>query len=230
VKIAIIEDDPNIRELIKIVVADLHLPVDEYDNGWVGLDAVQKGDYSLLILDLMLPGTNGLEICRKIRQTNTTLPILMLTSKSEDDDKIQGLDMGADDYLTKPFANGELLARVKALLRRSTSQHKSFDQVHQVIRIGELALSLHDQLLTVNNHEVILTAKEFELLKLFMTNPGRTYSRTDILEAVWGEHYDGLEHTVNSNINRLRNKIELDPSQPKYLITVWGIGYKIVNQ
>ena len=117
--IAIIEDDANIRNLIKIVLSDLNVPIDEYDNGWRGLDGVTQKKYSLLVLDLMLPGVNGMEICRKIRQSNNTMPILMLTSKSEEDDKIAGLETGADDYLTKPFSNRELLARVKALLRRS---------------------------------------------------------------------------------------------------------------
>ncbi len=117
--IAIIEDDANIRNLIKIVLSDLNVPIDEYDNGWKGLDGVTQKKYSLLVLDLMLPGVNGMEICRKIRQSNNTMPILMLTSKSEEDDKIAGLETGADDYLTKPFSNRELLARVKALLRRS---------------------------------------------------------------------------------------------------------------
>jgi two-component system, OmpR family, alkaline phosphatase synthesis response regulator PhoP len=229
VKIAIIEDDTNIRELVKIVLSELSLEIDEYIDGWQGLDGVVRNNYSLLILDVMLPGTSGVEICRKIRQLNNPLPILMLTSKSEEDDKILGLDIGADDYLTKPFANRELLARVKALLRRTNTQNKLFDQANKVIRIGDLVLNLVDQSLTQSDQEIPLTSKEFDLIKLFMTNPGRTFSRIDILEAVWGEHFEGLEHTVNSNINRLRSKIEVDLSQPKYLITVWGMGYKFLK-
>jgi len=224
--IAIIEDDPNIRSLLKIILSELNLPIDEYDNGWKGLDALTQKKYSLLVLDLMLPGVNGIEICRKIRQANNQMPILMLTSKSEEDDKIAGLDIGADDYLTKPFSNGELLARVKALLRRSEVKSGIEKKEHQIISIGSLALDISNRLLTKNGIDVNLTGKEFDLIQLFMSNAGRNFTRMDILERVWGDHFEGLEHTVNSNINRLRSKIEVDPVHPKYLVTVWGLGYK----
>ncbi len=224
--IAIIEDDANIRSLIKIVLSVLNVPIDEFDNGWKGLDAITKKKYSLLVLDLMLPGVNGMEICRKIRQSNNTMPILMLTSKSEEEDKIAGLDIGADDYLTKPFSNGELLARVKALLRRSEAKSVIDKKENQIISIGSLALDISNRVLTKNGKEVNLTAKEFDLVQLFMSNPGRNFTRIDVLERVWGEQFDGLEHTVNSNINRLRSKIEEDPGKPVYLVTVWGLGYK----
>lgn len=224
--IAIIEDDPNIRALIKIVLSELQLPIDEYDNGWQGLDNVLNKNYQLLVLDIMLPGVNGIEICRKIRQSNNQMPILMLTSKSEEDDKIAGLDIGADDYLTKPFSNRELLARAKALLRRSDAVNIKGNKEMQVIKIGNLTLDISQKMLKKNNIDISLTAKEFDLLQLFMTNPGRNFTRMDVLERVWGEHFEGLEHTVNSNINRLRSKIESDPTNPKYLVTVWGLGYK----
>lgn len=224
--IAIIEDDANIRNLIKIVLSDLNVPIDEYDNGWKGLDGVTQKKYSLLVLDLMLPGVNGMEICRKIRQSNNTMPILMLTSKSEEDDKIAGLETGADDYLTKPFSNRELLARVKALLRRSVIKSDIDKKENNIISIGNLTLDTLDRVLTKNNKEIGLSTKEFDLVQLFMSNPGRNYSRIEVLEKVWGEQFEGLEHTVNSNINRLRSKIEDDPTNPKYLITVWGLGYK----
>jgi len=224
--IAIIEDEPNIRNLIKIILSELNLPIDEYDNGWKGLDGVVNKSYNLLILDLMLPGVNGIEICRKIRQTNNQMPILMLTSKSEEDDKIAGLDIGADDYLTKPFSNRELLARAKALLRRSESKSTLEKKDNHVFRLGTLTLDVSNRILTKQGNIVSLTAKEFDLIQLFMTNPGRNFSRMDVLERVWGEQFEGLEHTVNSNINRLRGKIEDDPAKPKYLVTVWGVGYK----
>jgi len=224
--IAILEDDPNIRSLLIIILSELNLPIDEYDNGWKGLDALTQKKYSLLVLDLMLPGVNGIEICRKIRQANNQMPILMLTSKSEDDDKIAGLDIGADDYLTKPFSNGELLARVKALLRRSEVKSGIEKKERQIISIGSLALDISNRLLTKNGIDVNLTGKEFDLIQLFMSNAGRNFTRMDILERVWGDHFEGLEHTVNSNINRLRSKIEVDPVHPKYLVTVWGLGYK----
>jgi len=224
--IAIIEDDANIRNLIKIVLSDLNVPIDEYDNGWKGLDGVTQKKYSLLVLDLMLPGVNGMEICRKIRQSNNTMPILMLTSKSEEDDKIAGLETGADDYLTKPFSNRELLARVKALLRRSEAKSIIDKKEYQIISIGSLVLDISNRVLTKNRIEVNLTAKEFDLIHLFMSNAGRNFTRMEVLERVWGENFEGLEHTVNSNINRLRSKIEEDPAKPKYLVTVWGLGYK----
>ncbi len=224
--IAIIEDDANIRNLIKIVLSELNVPIDEYDNGWKGLDAIIQKKYSLLVLDLMIPGVSGMEICRKIRQSNNQMPILMLTSKSEEEDKIAGLDMGADDYLTKPFSNGELLARAKALLRRSNIKSNIDKNENQIIYIGDLMLDVSNRILTKNNQEVNLTVKEFDLIQLFMSNAGRNFTRLDVLERVWGEQFEGLEHTVNSNINRLRSKIEEDPTKPKYLITVWGLGYK----
>ena len=224
--IAIIEDDANIRNLIKIVLTELNEPIDEYDNGWKGLDALTQKKYSLLVLDLMLPGVSGMEICRKIRQNNSQMPILMLTSKSEEDDKIAGLDIGADDYLTKPFSNGELLARVKALLRRSEVKSGIDKKSNQIISIGNLSLDMTNRMLTKNNIEVNLTAKEFDIIQLFMSNAGRNFTRMDVLERVWGEQFEGLEHTVNSNINRLRSKIEEDPAKPNYLVTVWGLGYK----
>lgn len=224
--IAVIEDDPSIRELIRIILSDLNIEIDCFENGWKGLDAIQSKEYELLVLDLMLPGVNGLEITRKIRQENAKLPILILTSKSEDEDKIAGLETGADDYLTKPFSKGELTARVRALLRRAGIKKKTAYIENSIISIGELTLDIENHLLTKNNREINLTVKEFDLIKLFMTQPGRNFTRQDVLERVWGEQFEGLEHTVNSNINRLRLKIEDNPAQPLYLVTVWGVGYK----
>lgn len=224
--IAIIEDDPNIRNLIKIVLSVLNVPIDEFDNGWKGLDAMTQKKYSLLVLDLMLPGVNGMEICRRIRQSNSQMSILMLTSKSEEEDKIAGLDLGADDYLTKPFSNGELLARVKALLRRSEVRSGIDKKENQIIVIGSLVLNISNRVLSKDGIEINLTAKEFDLIQLFMSNAGRNFTRMDVLERVWGDQFEGLEHTVNSNINRLRSKIEEDPAKPNYLVTVWGLGYK----
>ncbi len=228
-KIAIIEDDENILQLIKIILKDLNISIDGFNNGWIGMDEVLKTKYELLILDLMLPGINGIEICKKIRQSNTSLPILMLTSKSEDEDKIKGLEIGADDYLTKPFHNGELLARVKALLRRSHSQFTKNDKENENIRIGQLQINFENRSLTKNGIDIPLTTKEFELLHLLMSQPGRNFTRMDLLERVWGDQFEGLEHTINSNINRLRAKIEDDQANPIYLLTVWGFGYKFAK-
>jgi DNA-binding response OmpR family regulator len=229
-KIAIIEDDLNISSLIKIILSDLKLPIDIYNNGWEGLDGVLKNNYDLLVLDLMLPGINGHDICKKIRQSNTIIPILMLTSKSEDEDKIYGLELGADDYLTKPFNNGELLARVKAMLRRAGKQNEITNKEQKIYRIGALVLNTSQRLLTKNNIEIPITSKEYDLLLLLMSQAGRSFSRMDLLERVWGDNFDGLEHTINSNINRLRIKIEDNQAEPKYLLTVWGIGYKFAKE
>jgi two-component system, OmpR family, alkaline phosphatase synthesis response regulator PhoP len=225
-QILVIEDDPNIAELIAIHLRDLPAIVTLRNNGWEGLDEARTGKYDLLVLDLMLPGVNGMEICRQLRQTMPTLPILMLTAKSEESDKIAGLEQGADDYLTKPFGTGELIARVKAILRRSKRESVTLEK--ELVRIvrGELCMDLENHSVQRGAEMLDLTAKEFELLQLFMQNPNRSYTRAEILDLVWGEQFEGLEHTVNSHINRLRAKIEIDPAQPKYILTAWGVGYK----
>jgi DNA-binding response OmpR family regulator len=158
------------------------------------------------------------------------LPILMLTAKSEEEDKIAGLEQGADDYLTKPFSTGELLARVKAILRRTTLETKVLEKSMTRIQRGELALDLETKTLTKGGKVIDLTVKEYELLQLFMQNPSRPFSRTAILDEIWGEQFEGLEHTVNSNINRLRTKIEDNLNEPKYILTAWGVGYKFNSE
>ncbi len=225
-RILVVEDDPNISELIAIHLRDLPAVVSLCDNGWKGLDEARTGNFDLIVLDIMLPGINGLEICRQLRHTHPFLPILMLTAKAEENDKIAGLEQGADDYLTKPFGTGELLARVKAILRRSKRESVVLEkQLIQIVR-GKLSMDLDKRAVQRGSALVDLTVKEFELLQLFMQNPGRSYSRIEILDLVWGEQFEGLEHTVNSHINRLRAKIEEDPADPKYILTAWGVGYK----
>lgn len=225
-RILVVEDDPNISELIAIHLRDLPAVVSLCDNGWQGLDEARTGKYDLIVLDIMLPGINGLEICRQLRQTHPYLPILMLTAKAEEQDKIAGLEQGADDYLTKPFSTGELLARVKAILRRSKRESVVLEQ--QLVRIvrGSLSMDLDKRTVQRGGNVIDLTVKEFDLLQLFMQNPGRSYARTEILDLVWGEQFEGLEHTVNSHINRLRAKIEENPADPRYILTAWGVGYK----
>lgn len=229
-RILIIEDDPHIAELIGIHLRDLPATVNIQHHGWHGLDEALTQEYDFLVLDLMLPGLNGLEICRQLRLKKPQLPILMLTAKSEEQDKIAGLETGADDYLTKPFSTGELLARVKTILRRAGLESKRLEK--QLVRIqrGSLLLDLEKKTLHKNGLLVELTAKEFELLQFFMQNPGRSFSRQNILDEVWGEQFEGLEHTVNSHINRLRAKIEHDITRPSYILTAWGLGYKFTDQ
>ena len=225
--ILIIEDEENIAELIAIHLRDLPAAVTIKGNGWQGLDEALTGKYDLLVLDLMLPGLGGMEICKQVRHKVRHLPILMLTAKSEEQDKIDGLELGADDYLTKPFSTGELMARVKAILRRTKRETKELEKdLLQIIR-GELLMDLENHYVKRGGMTIDLTAKEFELLQLFMQNPTRAFTRTEILDEVWGEQFEGLEHTVNSNINRLRGKIEENVAAPKFILTAWGVGYKL---
>jgi two-component system, OmpR family, alkaline phosphatase synthesis response regulator PhoP len=223
--ILIVEDDVNIAELIAIHLRDLPAITTTKHNGWQGLDEALTGKYDLVVLDLMLPGVNGLEICRQVRKKLPQLPILMLTAKSEEQDKILGLETGADDYLTKPFSTGELTARVKAIMRRTQAQAKTLEKKLIRIQRGDLSIDLENHSVMRGAKRLDITAKEFELLHLFMQNPGRSFSRQQILDEVWGEQFEGLEHTVNSHINRLRAKIEEDAAAPKYILTAWGVGY-----
>jgi two-component system, OmpR family, alkaline phosphatase synthesis response regulator PhoP len=229
IQILVIEDDPHIGELLQLHLRDLPAVVTLCNNGWQGLDEARTGKYDLIVLDLMLPGLNGMEVCRQIRQNQAQLPILMLTSKSEEQDKIAGLEMGADDYLTKPFSTGELQARARAILRRVRRESAVLEKNLIRLERGELCMDLEKRKVQRGATLLDLTAKEFELLQLFMQNPGRSYSRTEILDLVWGEQFEGLEHTVNSHINRLRAKIEINPAEPKYILTAWGVGYKFMD-
>ena len=182
--------------------------------------------YDLTILDVMLPRLDGLEICPQIRSLPSYTPILMLTAKSSEIDRVLGLEVGADDYLTKPFSVRELLARVKALFRRSEAFRDKTQDLQKTIRAEGLYIDVEKRKVTVGGSPRDLTAKEFDLLLQFALHPGRVYTRTQLLDAVWGYGHDGYEHTVNSHINRLRAKIEKDSAKPDFILTVWGVGYK----
>jgi two-component system alkaline phosphatase synthesis response regulator PhoP len=233
-RVLIVEDDPEIAEVVAVNLRDLGLETERVADGRTGLQKALDGRYSLLVLDLMLPRLDGLAICRAIREKNPFIPILMLTAKSEEVDRVLGLELGADEYVTKPFSVRELAARVKALLRRVRTDREALaGSAAQPdggrIALGALSLDLGRRKVTLEGRTVELTVKEFELLALFVRNPGRTYSRTDLLNLVWGYQYEGYEHTVNSHINRLRNKIEQEPGHPRYLRTVWGVGYRFAE-
>jgi DNA-binding response OmpR family regulator len=228
--ILIVEDDTNVAELIAIHLKNLPANVKIVQNGWAGLDAAVKEKYDLIVLDVMLPGLNGLDVCKRIRAYNHFLPILILTAKSEELDKITGLELGADDYMTKPFSVGELIARVKSILRRTKNEKNILHQEKKRIEKGDLVLDLEHKAVYLEQKRIELTLKEFELLTLFMLNTNRSFSRQEILDRVWGEQFEGLEHTVNSHINRLRNKIEKDLTKPQYILTAWGIGYKFNSE
>lgn len=227
-RILIIEDDPNIANLIDIHLRDLGYQLHRAYDGRSGLHKALENDYALIILDLMLPKLDGLEVCKEIRYQNKYTPILMLTARSGEMDKVLGLEIGADDYITKPFSIREFIARVKAIFRRLETDKRQVASQEEptVLKFGELTVDLGKRKVTIDNQMVELTAKEFELLSLFVKNPGKTYDRHTLLDLVWGYQYEGYDHTVNSHINRLRNKIERDPSNPRYIKTLWGVGYR----
>ncbi len=229
-KILVIEDNKELAQLLELHLKDLNFIVTIALDGVSGTAMAESDLYDLIILDLMLPGIDGLEICKRLRRRPEYVPILMLTSKSSEIDRVLGLEIGADDYVTKPFSIMELMARVKAILRRvEKMEEKGIKEVSDVIRAGEIVIDSGKMSVTLNGMSVEVTAREFDLLLHFARNPGRVYTRADLLDRVWGYGHDGYEHTVNSHINRLRSKIEQDPAKPRYILTVWGTGYKFVD-
>jgi len=229
-KVLIIEDDADIADLLELHLKDLDLNLDRADDGEFGLQKALENDYELVILDLMLPKLNGLDVCKRIREQKKSLPILMLTAKSEEFDKVLGLELGADDYLTKPFSIRELIARIKAIIRRVNAVIE--EQVSSDVKelsFGSLIINMEKRKVLLDGKNIELTAKEFDLLALFASNPGKAYTRENLLNIVWGYQFTGYEHTVNSHINRLRAKIESNPADPKFIKTVWGIGYKFAE-
>ncbi len=231
-KVLIVEDEPDIAKLVQAHLKDINCEADIAHDGRSAMELFIQGGYQLVVLDLMLPDTDGLSLCRNFREQGGYVPILMLTARSTELDRVIGLEIGADDYLTKPFSVPELLARIKALFRRVEALQKH-SQAHrensETIEWGDLKIDSGKRSVTVADRTVELTAREFDLLLFFAKNPGRVFSRVQLLDKVWGYNHDGYEHTVNSHINRLRSKIEQDPSNPQYVITVWGVGYKFTD-
>jgi two-component system OmpR family response regulator len=222
----IVEDNADIASLIQLHAKDIDCAADIAPDGKQALEMFKQNDYQLVILDLMLPEVDGLEVCRQLRASTSYVPILMLTSKSSELDRVLGLEVGADDYITKPFSIPELMARIKVQFRRNDALRLKDNSQSSHIRFGELSIDTAKRLVTVEGREVTLTAREFELLLHFASNPGLVFTRLQLLEQVWGYNYEGYEHTVNSHINRLRAKIEKDPTMPVYILTVWGVGYR----
>jgi len=230
-QVLIIEDDKDIAELVSIHLHDLVCEIKHVTHGKTGLEVAASGDFHLIILDIMLPGMDGLEVCKELRAREIFTPILMLTAKSEEIDKVLGLEIGADDYLTKPFSVREFVARVKAIFRRQSIQEKSADSVPASnIRIENLLIELDKHKVILNGNRIELTPKEYDLLVLLASHPGKSYSREDLLNLVWGYEFSGYEHTVNSHINRLRAKIESNFSKPQYILTTWGVGYRFNDE
>jgi DNA-binding response OmpR family regulator len=226
-RVLVVEDEADISRLVKLHLEDIGCQVTQAFDGIVGLAQAQSQSYDLIILDLKLPGMDGLEVCRKLRAQNRYTPILMLTSKSSELDRVLGLEMGADDYLTKPFSVMELTARAKAIFRRLEMLGRKDERGGgALIEVRGLQIDVERHTVRLGGKPVELTAKEFDLLAWFARHPGRVYSREQLLDNVWGYQHSGYDHTVNSHINRLRAKIEQDPQNPEYILTVWGVGYK----
>ena len=225
--VLVIEDQQDIARLIRLHLQDLSCNVSLQFDGESGLAEAEVKTWDLIILDLMLPGVDGLEICRRMRSKALYSPIMMVTAKATEIDRVLGLELGADDYLTKPFSVLELVARVKALFRRMEAlADKNSPASTNVIRSGDLVINPVTREVTLEGRAVNLTAKEFYLLLHFARNRGRVYSRLQLLDTVWGYGHDGYEHNVNCHINRLRAKIEKNPAQPRYILTVRCVGYK----
>jgi DNA-binding response OmpR family regulator len=228
-RILLVEDEHDIAELVGLHLGDL---CDEFvvaQDGYEGMRLATSSCWALTILDLRLPGPDGLEICRAIRRERPYQPILMLTSKSAELDRVLGLETGADDYLTKPFSVLELVARVRAIFRRIENMQQAPQaeaDSRKKINAGNLTINPSRREVTLGTKQVDLTAREFDLLDYFARNPGHVFRRAELLDKVWGYGHEGYEHTVNSHINRLRAKIERDPSKPELIVTVWGVGYK----
>ncbi|MCT4663404.1 MAG: response regulator transcription factor [Tissierellales bacterium] len=222
-KILILEDEASIRAFVKINLARNGFEVVEADTGEKALELYKKHkDIDLAILDVMLPGIDGLEVCKELRNSNDNMGIIMLTARSQELDKVMALDLGADDYLTKPFSPMELVARVNALLRRV--EKKSEENDHLVSGVFEIDLNARK--FYKSKIEIELTPTEFSLMKMFMKNPDRALTRDELLDEVWGENYIGDVKIVDVNIRRLRKKVEEDSSSPKYIETIWGSGYR----
>jgi len=228
-RILLVEDEQDIADLVVLHLGNLCDEIVVASDGHEGMRQALLQDWSLIILDLRLPGPDGLEICRAVRRERSYQPVLMLTSKSAELDRVLGLETGADDYLTKPFSVLELAARVRAILRRVANLKTSAPDdanKHESIQAGPVKIDPARRHVTLRGDAIDLTAREFDLLEYFARHPGRVFRRAELLDRVWGYGHEGYEHTVNSHINRLRSKIEGDPSQPEVIVTVWGVGYK----
>lgn len=227
-KLLIVEDDENIAELLQ-----LHLRKEGYElvhaaDGTQGLQLLKQGGWDALILDLMLPGVDGLEICRHARTMTRYTPIVMISARSSETHRVLGLELGADDYLAKPFSMLELVARVKALFRRQEAMSQNLMQDAGTLTFDRLTIDPLARDVRLREQPVELTPREFDLLWFFAKHPGKVFSRLNLLNQVWGYQHEGYEHTVNTHINRLRIKIEDNPAEPEFILTVWGKGYKFI--
>ena len=229
-RILIIEDDQDIAQLLLMHFGDIYSHTHAVNNGLIGLDAALNNTWDMILLDIRLPGMDGLEICKQLRSQNIITPVLMLTSKSSELDQVLGFEIGADDYVTKPFRLLELSARVKALLRRSNQSQVISEKSDSHLSYGKLSLDINKRKVTISGQKVDLTEREFKLLVHFAKSPGRVFSRMELLDSVWGISHQGYEHTVNSHINRLRSKLSTVLDGKQCIETVWGAGYKLSEE
>jgi DNA-binding response OmpR family regulator len=228
-RLLVLEDDPDLAELIRLHLRDEGHDVTHFADGEAGLHALQRESWDALVLDLNLPGVDGLEICRQVRAMARYTPIIMISARGTEMHRVLGLELGADDYLAKPFSMLELVARVKALLRRSDGLARNARLASGWLRIAGLQIDPLAREVLDGGQPLDLTPREFDLLHFFASHPGQVYSRMDLLNQVWGYQHDGYEHTVNTHINRLRLKVEANPAEPQRILTVWGRGYRFVQ-
>jgi len=226
-QVLIVEDDENIAELLRLHLRDEGYAIEHASDGDAGMRLVERGDWDALVLDLMLPGVDGLEICRHARSMARYTPIIITSARSSEVHRILGLELGADDYLAKPFSVLELVARVRALLRRADAMARRAKLDAGNLELGGLRIDPVAREVRLQDRAIDLTPREFDLLYFLARHPGKVFARLDLLNQVWGYRHDGYEHTVNTHINRLRTKIEEDPANPRQIVTVWGRGYKL---
>ena len=231
--ILVVEDDTDIANLVRIHLERAGYQISRAADGKAAVKRFDEGDYDLVILDLMLPLMDGMEVCRHIRNSERYVPVIMLTAKGEEANKVAGLEMGADDYMTKPFSVEELLARVKAIGRRIELVGKATagrSDEDQVMAFGDLSIDLGKRLALKDGQDLHLTQKEFEILRILALTPGRPYSRRHLCERAGVESFDGTDRTIDTHIKRLRAKLETDRNRPQYVLTVWGYGYKFTDK
>ena len=223
-RILVIDDDENVCDLVRIALEAEGFPVDAALDGEEGMKKIEAGDYAVILLDIMLPEKDGWEICRQIRSSDfKSVPVIMLTARSEEVDRVLGLELGADDYITKPFSPREMVARVKALLRRT----EDYNRAHEKLEFGDLVIDLHKYTARIGDKELVFTPKELDLLILLAQNAGKPFTREELLKSVWGfDNPAGSTRTIDEHVKRLRSKIQQYDQKHSYIITVWGIGYK----
>lgn len=227
IKILVIEDDLEIQDLLELHLTSFPAKVIKEQDGAKGLELAINEQPDLVLLDITLPSMDGIEVCQKMRAAKIMCPIMMLTARSEEIDRVLGLEVGADDYMTKPFSMRELLARIKAIFRfRKMIEDNISSGSKAVMEFDELFINIEERKVLLKGERINLSPKEFELLALMTSNPGRSYSRNQLLSLIWGYDFEGYEHTINSHVNRLRAKIETDMDHPNYILTTWGVGYR----